>query len=156
MPDQLIRRTAIVAIALAALVGGGMAIRLASNWTVDAATLTERPPTAEELLVQLDEERSLAQGLRGRLTAMAGQVEDLTSALDAARAHASGEADTAAALAAKLDEAEATLAELQRTLAAAPPTLTVVTEAPAAQVASTGGSGGEVEDHDDEHEEEDD
>lgn len=154
MPDLFLRRAAVTAVALLALVAGGVAIRLASTWTQDAAALTERPATAAELRVQLDAEHAQADALRARLRTMSGRVDDLGAALDGARADAQSQAETAAALAAQLETAEAKLAELERTLAAAPPA-TAVTVAPA-QAATVGAAEDESSGGDGEHEERED
>jgi hypothetical protein len=90
MPDTFLRRSIVVALALFALVAGGMAIRVAASWTAEAATLTSRPATAEQLIAELDAERALAQGLRARVTTMAGLVDDLRGAAGLTRGSASG------------------------------------------------------------------
>lgn len=152
MPDLFLRRAAVTVVVLLALLAGGVAIRFAATWTQEAAALTDRPATAAELRLQLEAEHAQADALRARLRTMSGQVGDLGAALEGARADARAQADTAATLAAQLEAAEAKLAELERTLAAAP--RTVVVAAAPVQPATVAVAGTTSSDDHEEHEDE--
>ena len=147
------RRSVVVVVTLACVLAAATAIRLAADWTVSAAPLTERPPDAAELVANLQQERARADALSVELEQVVTQSDELRAALLAAQGKAGKDAETAAELAEQLATARARLASLEAkfaTAAAQPATITV-TE----QSAAAAGEGHEDDEHEDEPDEED-
>lgn len=150
MSSLSLRRSIVVAVAVASLFGGAAVIRAAAGWTADAAPLADKPPDPAQLVAQLQAEQQHAGMLTDQLVQVSSQAEELQAALIAAQEKAKRDSTSASDLAAQLAAAQARLATLERQLAAAaaaPPP--VVTVAAATTATSTGGGEpGESEEHD--------
>lgn len=157
----LVRRSTTVVGVLVILALAFLAIRLAAAWTANAAQLEVAPVSVDALQAQVDAERARTAELSSELRRLMSQSDDLTAALNAAKAQIGRDADHARTLSADLASAREKLRSLEasiqeaRSALAEQPTMTVQT-ASTGQTLLAGGGGDHDDDDEDDHEEHDD
>lgn len=114
-----VRRAAVVAGVALVLVLGAASIRAASVWTAAAAPLTVAPVTVSDLEAKLAQEQARSAALQADLVALDGQVAELRSALDVAKAQLGTDTATAGQLADRMQAAKTRLARLDALIASA-------------------------------------
>lgn len=156
-----LRRSLTVVAVVAALILGGLSIKVAAAWTAASAPLAVAPVSLGDLEASLEAERARSAELQLELTTLQSRSEQLASALEQAVARVAADREGAAAVAERMAEANARLATLdveiaraERSLAA---TLAKARSAAAAAAAppTTRPTAAPRSGDDDDHEEED-
>jgi predicted nucleic acid-binding Zn-ribbon protein len=117
--SQPLRRTLTVALVVAALLLGFVAIRTAAAWTNDSAPLVASPASAQTIEAALVDEQVRSADLQTQLSALTGQTEEMTAALVAAQARVVSDAKHAEDLAKDLSGANKKLKALEKSISAA-------------------------------------
>ena len=115
-PSLPIRRTFTVVVAVAAIVLGFTAIRVASAWTADAAPLVASPASAASIESKLADEQARSADLQDRLTTIMTQTDDMAAALQAAQDRIAADSAHAEQLTSDLATANEKLKTLEATI----------------------------------------
>jgi peptidoglycan hydrolase CwlO-like protein len=110
------RRSLTVIVVAASLLLGFGAIQASAAWTTTAAPLPAAPVSPETLQARLADESARSSDLLGRLQALTGHTDELSSALQAAQARIAADDAHAAQLAKDLAAAKRRLAKLERSI----------------------------------------
>jgi chromosome segregation ATPase len=124
---RTLRRTAITAGLVGALLVAGLVVRAASSWAAVNAPLSVAPASIESLEGALAQERARSAALQGQLLELQTSSASLESALEAAQDRLGTDQETADGLRHDLAAAQARLAKVEAALRAAAPTTTTST-----------------------------
>jgi septal ring factor EnvC (AmiA/AmiB activator) len=118
MSTLTLRRSIAVLLAVASLVGAGVAVAQVGSWTAASTSFAQKPPDPAAIVGRLRDEQARAASLTDQLAAVRARADELAAALDAATAKSTADAATAADLARQLAAASSRLERLQAQLAA--------------------------------------
>jgi len=114
-----VRRGLIIAVIGGSLVLGVATVRAAAAWTAAGAPLAVAPASVQALTDRLAAEQARSADLQRRLDELESASTDLATSLDAARQRIATDADAAAALKGRLDQARVRLRTLEASIARA-------------------------------------
>lgn len=112
----LLRRGATVLAVILALTVGFFAIRVASAWTAASAPLSVSPGSVATLQQQLDAERARTAALTAEIERLVADSDQLSAAVEAARAQIGQETEHTAQVSADLEAAQKRLRDLEKAI----------------------------------------
>jgi peptidoglycan hydrolase CwlO-like protein len=112
----LVRRGTTVLAVILALTVGFLAIRVASAWTAASAPLSVSPGSVATLQQQLDAERARTAALTAEIERLVADSDQLSAAVEAARAQIGQESEHTAQVSADLEAAQSRLRDLEKAI----------------------------------------